>query len=284
MTELIQPARKGQELLYEIQSTAPEPGTLAVWWLGQSGFLIKSRQGMLLIDPYLSESLTKKYENTEKPHVRMTECPIPPNELKGVDLILASHKHTDHIDKETLSPMLGANPKAELCVPEALIHHCEKMGLSSRKLVGLDDGWEHQRAGFVVKAIPSAHEGLDQDGYNRYLYLGFIVEADGARFYHSGDTMFYDGLEANLGPGPFDALFLPINGRDPRRGVAGNMSATEAVELANRVRPRFLVPHHYDMFTFNTVPVSTFEEAARQLSGGIEPIVRRCGERWEIRP
>ena len=55
--------------------------------------------------------------------------------------------------------------------------------------------------------------------------------------------------------GPFDVLFLPINGRDPARGVPGNMSAAEAVDLAAAVRPRFVVPHHYDMFTFNTVPV-----------------------------
>ena len=53
-------------------------------------------------------------------------------------------------------------------------------------------------------------------------------------------------------------LFLPINGRDPARGVPGNMTAAEAVDLAAAVRPRFVVPHHYDMFTFNTVPVEEF--------------------------
>ena len=64
---------------------------------------------------------------------------------------------------------------------------------------------------------------------------------------------------------PFDVLFLPINGRDPARGVPGNMTAAEAVDLAARVRPRYLVPHHYDMFTFNTVAVEVFETEARRL-------------------
>ena len=82
----------------------------------------------------------------------------------------------------------------------------------------------------------------------------------------------------------FDVLFLPINGRDPKRGVAGNMSSEEAVDLASVVRPRFVVPHHYDMFTFNTVPVATFEDAARRLPAGVSPKVLQCGERWEVGP
>ena len=77
-------------------------------------------------------------------------------------------------------------------------------------------------------------------------------------------------------------LFLPINGRDPARGVPGNMTAGEAVDLATRVRPRFVVPHHYDMFTFNTVPVEVFEAEARRLPPEVVPRILRCGERWEI--
>ena len=95
-----------------------------------------------------------------------------------------------------------------------------------------------------------------------------MIEAEGLRLYHSGDSLAYDGLAERLGPEPFDVLFLPINGRDPARGVPGNMSAAEAVDLATEVRPRFVVPHHYDMFTFNTVPVAAFEAEARRLPPG----------------
>ena len=284
MSELIKPVKSGAELALEIRETTPESGGLAVWWLGQSGYVIKSRNGTLVIDPYLSESLTEKYAETDKPHVRMTESPLRGNELIGVDLILSSHKHTDHLDRETLAPMMGRNPNAELCLPSAIEHHAAKLGLPWKRLIGLDDGYEHERAGFVVRALPSAHEGVDRDDSGRCLYLGFVVEVDGVRLYHSGDTVVYDGLVENLGPEPFDAVFLPINGKDPRRRVAGNMSAAEAVALANRCRPRYLVPHHYDMFTFNTVPVSTFHEAAQMLDPAVTPVVLRCGERWEIRP
>ena len=112
---------------------------------------------------------------------------------------------------------------------------------------------------------------------------GYVVETEGIRGYHSGDSLVYDGLADARGTDPFDVLFLPINGRDPARGVAGNMSAAEAVTLAAAIRPRFVVPHHYDMFTFNTVPVRVFEGEARRLPEGVTPRVLRCGERWEVK-
>ncbi len=282
---LIQPAKTGPALADEIAGTRPGPGALALWWLGQSGLLIKSDSGTLLIDPYLSESLTAKYAGTEKPHVRMTANPIEPRELAGlVDVVLCSHKHSDHMDPGTLPALLGANPSAEVGVPEALMIHAEKMGLPGSRLFGLDAGWTYERAGFRVQALASAHEGLDTDGSGRHLYLGFVVEAAGRRLYHSGDTVVYPGLVEALGPGPFDLLFLPINGRDPARGVSGNMTAAEAVELATVVRPRYVVPHHYDMFTFNTVPVASFRREAQRLPVGVAAHVLDCGARWEILP
>lgn len=280
---MIRPVRSGRALLDEIAATRPEPGTLAVWWLGQSGYLIKSREGLLAIDLYLSEHLTAKYAGTNQPHIRMTETPLRGGDLRDIDLILASHKHSDHMDPGTLPDLMAVSPGAVLVLPESLIDHARALGLRTDRLVGIDAGQTYTKAGFAVRAIPSAHEGLDRDERGRHLYLGYVIEADGLRLYHTGDSMRYDGQSDRLGPGPWDVFFLPINGRDPSRGVAGNMSAAEAVELAGRCRPRFVVPHHYDMFTFNTVPVAGFEAEAGRLPGGVAPRVLKCGERWEVR-
>ena len=78
---MIEPFRQSPELIEEILETHPLHGSLAIWWLGQSGFLIKTDGGILVIDPYLSEHLTRKYEGTSCPHVRMTRAP-----LRGADL------------------------------------------------------------------------------------------------------------------------------------------------------------------------------------------------------
>jgi L-ascorbate metabolism protein UlaG (beta-lactamase superfamily) len=281
---MIEPVRSGIELVEEIEGSTPVPGSLHVWWLGQSGFLIKSTTGLLAVDLYLSEHLTRKYEGSARPHVRMTQAPLRGGDLHSVDLILASHKHSDHLDPGTLPDLMAGSPGALLVVPEAHVEHARSLGLPADRIEGIDAGGVVERAGFRVRAIPSAHEGLDTDAAGHHLYLGFVIGAEGLRLYHSGDSLAYDGLTDWLGVGPFDALFLPINGRDPARGVPGNMSAAEAVDLAARVRPRFVVPHHYDMFTFNTVPVEAFASEARRLPAGVEARILRCGERWEITP
>jgi L-ascorbate metabolism protein UlaG (beta-lactamase superfamily) len=281
---MIEPVRQGEELVAEIRDSIPGPGSLYVWWLGQSGFLIKSRAGLLVIDPYLSDHLTRKYADTARPHIRMTRAPLVGGDLRDVDVVLASHRHSDHMDPETLPDLLEASPRAALMLPAALIDHAVGGRLSARLIYGLDDDVTVEWNEFRVRGVASAHEGLDTDEEGRHLYLGFVIEVDGRRLYHSGDGLAYDGLAERLGDGPFDALFLPINGRDPARGVPGNMSAAEAVDLAARIRPRYVVPHHYDMFTFNTVPVEVFASEARRLPPGVEPRILRCGERWEIAP
>jgi L-ascorbate metabolism protein UlaG (beta-lactamase superfamily) len=281
---MIEPIRAGNDLIAEIQASEPAPGSLHAWWLGQSGFLFKSTTGLLAVDLYLSEHLTRKYEGTARPHVRMTRAPLQGSDLRGVDLVLASHKHSDHLDPGTLPDLMAASPGALLVVPEALVGYARGLGLPADRVAGIDEGAVLERAGFRVQAIPSAHEGLDTDADGHHLYLGFVIEVEGLRIYHSGDGVDYPGLDERLGCRPYDVLLLPINGRDPARGVPGNMSAAEAVDVAERMEPRFVVPHHYDMFTFNTVPVEAFASEARRLPPGIEPRILRCGERWEIAP
>ncbi|MGC1719864.1 MAG: xylulokinase [Isosphaeraceae bacterium] len=100
-------------------------------------------------------------------------------------------------------------------------------GLPSHRCSGNDAGKVVERAGFRVRAVPAAHERIDRDERGGYLYLECVIETEGLRLYHSGDSLAYDGLAEELGQKPFDVLFPPINGRDPARGVRGNMTATE---------------------------------------------------------
>src|SRR5438067_6907083 len=120
MTEqMIKAFRKDEELIAEIEKPSNDEQHFQLWWLGQSGFLLQWKRKRVLFDPYLSDSLTKKYAATDKPHVRMTEKVIAPDRLNFIDVVTASHTHTDHLDAETLIPLLRVNPKIELVIPEA---------------------------------------------------------------------------------------------------------------------------------------------------------------------
>ena len=70
----------------------------------------------MLIDPYLSDSLTKKYAETDKPHVRISELVIHPEDLPSIDFITSSHNHTDHLDAETIMPIIKKNPSCKMYI------------------------------------------------------------------------------------------------------------------------------------------------------------------------
>src|SRR4029079_312246 len=116
---MIQPALKDDAFFAAVLAARDYPNDVHLWWLGQSGFLVQWQAHHLLFDPYLSDSLTHKYATTDKPHVRMTERVVAPERLNFIDVVTSSHNHTDHLDKDTLVPLMSANPKLQLVVPEA---------------------------------------------------------------------------------------------------------------------------------------------------------------------
>ena len=101
------PALQDDQFLADVAAARRDASSLHVWWLGQSGFLLQWHGKHLLFDPYLSDSLTAKYANTDKPHVRMTERVISPHRLNFIDVVTSSHNHTDHLDAETLRPLMA---------------------------------------------------------------------------------------------------------------------------------------------------------------------------------
>lgn len=277
---MIIPFQKDDTLLAEIRSTATDARSFSCWWLGQSGFLIKWAGKHLLLDPYLSDSLTKKYAATEKPHVRMTELVIDPARLDFIDVVTSSHNHTDHLDAETLMPLIQSNPSLKMLIPEAnRAFVAERIKCEPSWPVGVDAGQCRSLSGFKCWAVPAAHEAIDRDENGCCRYLGYVVQFGPFSVYHSGDTVLYDGMAELLRPFEVDVAFLPINGRDPKRGVAGNLDCAEAVELGKAIGAQYVVPCHYDMFEFNTADVQVFEKIAQQKEQGYKVLKNGEGVR-----
>lgn len=274
--------QKDEALLADIAAASSDDDTLHVWWLGQSGFLVQWAGERLLFDPYLSDSLTKKYAMTDKPHVRMTERCIDPAKLTGISRVTASHVHTDHLDRETLVPLANANPGMRLYLPHPIIAEAKKrLGDADVTLCALGDRDTYSENGWELRGVIAKHNEVVRDELGHSHYIGFLVKCGPFTIYHSGDTLWHDDLVKVLRENPCDVAFLPINGNKPERRVAGNLNGTEAAVLAKAGKVRLVVPCHYDMFEFNTETPEEFVSVCSRLEQPCR--VMGCGEKIELR-
>jgi L-ascorbate metabolism protein UlaG (beta-lactamase superfamily) len=259
-------------LLEELSRPVAAGADVALYWLGQAGFALRTGPRLLLIDPYLSDSLAKKYKGTEFPHVRMMPAPAAVTELGGVDAVLCTHRHSDHMDPETLGPLAVRNPSCRFVVPRAHQVHAMSLGVAEGNIVGIDAG-DHVDLGegISVEAIPSAHESIDTNAAGEHFYLGYIIRIGNVTLYHSGDCIPYDGLAEKLRGLSIDVALLPVNGRSAylaERGIAGNFTLEEASALCGAAGIPFLLCHHFGMFAFNTVEERDLRRRIDGRAGG----------------
>ena len=264
--ELIKASRKDEELVNEMDSLLKDENHFHLWWLGQSGFLLQWKGKRVLIDPYLSDSLTKKYLATDKPHTRMSELVIKPGLLKNIAVVTSSHNHTDHLDAETLVPVLANNPSIKFIIPEANREFViERVKCKKDFPVGLNEGRSVTIDEFTFHGIPAKHNEIGRDENGNCKFMGYVIEFGKYRIYHSGDTLWFDKMVDILKPFTVDIALLPINGNKPERKVAGNLDCKEAAELGKAIGAKYVIPCHYDMFTFNTADIRDFIKEAEKI-------------------
>jgi L-ascorbate metabolism protein UlaG (beta-lactamase superfamily) len=277
----------GSPLATELARPLRSPQSAHINWLGQAGFALRGSGRLLLIDPYLSDSLAEKYRGKEFPHIRMMPSPLDPKAAPGVYIVLCTHRHSDHMDPGTLPAIADSNPECMFVVPKAETAHALILGLLEARLWAIDAGDTLRPIdGIQVEAIASAHEHLARNEQGEFLHLGYIVTIGGLRIYHSGDCVPYEGLEETLRASAIDVALLPINGRNDylaSRGIAGNFHLEEAVELCKTVGIRLLFCHHWGLFDFNTVDPSAVAEKIGMLDSGVRCIMPRIGVSYRVK-
>lgn len=278
---MIKAFQKNEVLISDIQSTIAKSDGFRIWWLGQSGFLIQFQGKHLLFDPYLSDSLTIKYAETDKPHTRMSELVVNPALLNMIDVVTSSHNHTDHLDAETLIPIFQNNHSLSFIFPEANREFVlNRIDPANPKSYGINVGQAIHIYDFELIPVPAAHNNIEVDDKGNHRFIGIIAKFGKYTVYHSGDTLWYDGMVEILKPYQVDVAFLPINGNKPERRVAGNLNYEEAARLGKEIGAKLTIPHHYNLFEFNTEDPANFEKKAIEYQ--ISYKILRLGEGIEI--
>lgn len=246
----------------------PQSGQPGLFWLGQAGFWIEAGEHRVLIDPYLSDSLARKYAGKQHDHKRMMPPPITIEDLPRPDLVLITHAHTDHMDPDTLDPLHQRFPEVPFLVPAASLTQAKQRIGENAALIAVDaDQTRNPLPGLTITTFPAAHEDLRRDAQGQHHFLGYGIECGGLKIYHSGDSIPFAGLRERIEAFAPDIMLLPVNGRDADRlaaGIPGNFTLDEAIALAQGCAA--LIPHHFGMFAFNTIAPEAIEAAAAAIS------------------
>ncbi|WP_068775258.1 MBL fold metallo-hydrolase [Paenibacillus sp. FJAT-26967] len=249
--------KRGERLIRQIDRTFVPENTLALWHLGQESMVFKGSGMIAYIDPYLSNAIDEQFGNSP----RNFETPISPELIGHADLVLITHDHPDHLDPVTVRAMAIASPHATWICPAPVVPQLAELGIVPDALIGARAGDMIDFRDMRITPIASKHEEFETDENGDHKFLGYVIELNGVKLYHAGDTIGYEGLVEALRPHRIDIACMPINGRDWKRyqdNLMGNMNFREAADLGVAIGADLLIPMHYDLFAFNTENPSYF--------------------------
>ena len=272
-----------------LATARPDPGGLLVFALGQAGYALRGERALVLIDPWLSTALEE-----EEGITRATPPALRPHEVEVADVICITHEHPDHLDPRTIAEIAERVPGARFVAPVPVLGLLQAAGLSRKRIVAARAGAAVEAAGARVTGVRTAHE-LHPDAFGGYRFwldeqgehrgLGYLVELEGHRVFHAGDTIWWPGLQDELRGLAPELAILPINGRDAMReaqGLWGNLSAEEAAALAAAAGVPAVVPCHFDGVAGNLGDPSRFVIAAHECEPAIRAHVLHPGDELHL--
>jgi L-ascorbate metabolism protein UlaG (beta-lactamase superfamily) len=240
---------------------------MRVTYVGHATVLIEHLGMRLLTDPVMRSRIG---------HLRRYGSPPSPTLTNGLDAVLLSHLHGDHLDRPSLraiadgTAILAPKGSASLIRRDghSLIHELVP-GDTIELRPGTDEsGVEPQ--GIRIRATEAEHEGRRVPFGPSTATLGFEITGEGRRLYFAGDTELFPGL-ADLsadGAAPLDLALLPIWGWGPTLGP-GHLDPESAARAVAMLKPRLVIPIHWGTF----FPLGLGRWSARHLK---EPPQRFC--------
>lgn len=253
-------------LMRQIREFRVERNSVALWWLGQNGFIFKTPEGTLAaVDLYLTDSCAALGEQAGIDLRRQTPVLIEPEDL-NVDLFACTHNHQDHTDPETVRRL--RNKDTALFVGPSPV--CATFRAEGVEAGRVQPAWPQGNVEFRdvlvhgTFALPTDTTDLN--------HMGFVLAFGcGVKVYITGDTDYTELLHEAARHRP-DAMITCIN------GGFNNLSHWEAAALARAVKPRVAIPCHYDMFADNSADPRQFAAALKLQAPEVEYAAPRHGE------
>ncbi len=150
---------------------------------------------------------------------------------QDADIILITHSHYDHFSEEDIEKVRKAD--TIIYVTEDYVENARQLGFSENKIIGVKPNQTYYEGNIEINTVP-AYNVNKQFHPKENNWVGYIIKIDGITYYIAGDT---DITEENKKI-KCDVAFVPVGG-------TYTMTAKEAAELVNIIKPKVAIPIHY---------------------------------------
>ena len=238
------------------------PGLLT--WLGHSCVAIQLDGLLIVTDPVLRERIV---------HLRR-RAPVDPTAVQGVDVVLLSHIHHDHLDLPSLDRL---DPDTQVLVPTGAGGLLRRRGFRFVQEVVAGD--EVDVGALRVRVTHAEHASGFRMGTGRTQPVGYVI-AGSRSVYFAGDTDLFQEMSAL---GRIDVALLPVAGWGPRL-PAGHLDPVRAVEALALTEPHLAIPIHWGTYApwrpprGDDAPARAFAELAATIVPAVDVRVLRPGQ------
>ena len=264
-------SKKQKNLIQQINTITVPDGAIAIWSLGQMGFVIKGdNEHVIYIDPVLTNVVAERTPEHADKFLRAYPPPLQSSEINNASYVLCTHEHMDHADPLTLGPLMKASPTAKIVTSKWTQKALEECKFETKRYITPSQESPLDLGFMRLWSIPAAHYEVEHDPEFGYRYLSFIIEWNDVVIFHSGDTLIYPGYVEKIKNVPSaDIALVAMNGRDAYResiGILGNLYPVEAVWLAQMLDWDVLISGHNDLFEWNAVNQGDLSQAVQKIN------------------
>jgi len=241
--------------------SAPKPKVetpVTITWLGHAAFKLESGGKTILIDPWIKGN---------------PQCPIKVEDIAGVDLILVTHDHFDHVgDTIAIAKGTGATVVAMFETAAKL----QADGLPKENILyggyGRNIGGAIQIDGVTIVMTEAFHSSSTGSP------AGYILKfPGGATVYHAGDTGIFANMQVYGCLYPIHVALLPIGG-------VFTMDGEQAAKSLRLLNPSIAIPMHFATFPILAPNADDFVGRAKKDTPGVQVVALRPGQSYTLQP
>jgi N-acyl-phosphatidylethanolamine-hydrolysing phospholipase D len=222
----------------------------SITWIGHSSMLIQLDGLNILSDPVFSDRASPVGFAGPK---RLAPPGLDFDDLPDIDIVVISHNHYDHLDKETIEK-LGNKPL--YLVPLGLAGFFDDLNIDNYQELDWWDEFKFNHIRFVC--VPAQHfSGRTLFDEGRTLWSGWVIQGKGDNIYYAGDSGYFPGFKEIADRlGPFEVTFLPIGAYEPRWFMKSvHMNPVEAVQAYQDLKGKYFFPVHWGTFVLSDEPL-----------------------------